>query len=192
MSCFRDSFVYISCPLSFVNAGVLKHFTLRYAIRTDRFTSCVLLVATVLLCTHDEGIRRGGVRVDIEVSLLRPQSIALTSVERIGHMFFDALTCALKSSSCSVPIMPSVRILFWACVFKFERMSFTIFSVVAIICGGLFLASWGQTNFSLPGLLMILGASCFSGLRRVSTVDERGGVVSRESRIVPHVHRRVL
>ncbi|CAM9139902.1 unnamed protein product [Laminaria digitata] len=58
-------------------------------------------------------------------------------------------------------------ILLWAVAFKFEVMTPGMVYVVAVICLGLFLASWDENDqqFSLPGLLMILGASCFSGLR---------------------------
>lgn len=62
-----------------------------------------------------------------------------------------------------------IRILFWAVAFKFEAMTLSTVFVVAVICSGLFLASWGQTDFSLEGMIMILGASCLSGLRRVKT-----------------------
>lgn len=62
------------------------------------------------------------------------------------------------------PVYPA-RILLWAVAFKFEVMTFEMLFVVGSICAGLFMASWGQTDFSLTGLLMILGASCLSGLR---------------------------
>lgn len=56
-------------------------------------------------------------------------------------------------------------ILIWALVFRFEKLSIQILGVVTVISSGLFLASYGQTDFSMAGLIMILGASCFSGLR---------------------------
>lgn len=57
------------------------------------------------------------------------------------------------------------RILLWAVVFKFEMLTVRMAGSVFIICGGLFMASLGEAEFSLAGLLEILGASCLSGLR---------------------------
>lgn len=59
----------------------------------------------------------------------------------------------------------SSRILVWAVLFKFEVLTLKMLLVVVVICLGLLLASLGETDFSLAGLIMILGASCLSGMR---------------------------
>lgn len=66
-----------------------------------------------------------------------------------------------------VPLLraPANRILMWAVAFRFEVLTLRTFLVVLGLCVGLLLASEGETDFSWKGLLMILGASCLSGLR---------------------------
>ncbi|CAM9094506.1 unnamed protein product [Ectocarpus fasciculatus] len=59
-----------------------------------------------------------------------------------------------------------IWILLWAVVLRFEALTPKMGSVVLITCVGLLLASLGEkTEFSTEGLLLILGASCLSGLR---------------------------
>ncbi|CAM9429901.1 unnamed protein product [Phaeothamnion confervicola] len=58
-----------------------------------------------------------------------------------------------------------VWILLWAAVFRLEVASCRLVLVVSFICAGLTLASWGETDFSLPGLLMVLASSCVGGFR---------------------------
>lgn len=61
----------------------------------------------------------------------------------------------------------------WSVVFRFEVLTCKTFTVVLGICVGLLLASLGATDFSWRALVLILGASCLSGLRCVGTCQCR-------------------
>mmetsp|Transcript_20411 Transcript_20411/g.46120 ORF Transcript_20411/g.46120 Transcript_20411/m.46120 type:complete len:442 (-) Transcript_20411:141-1466(-) len=58
-----------------------------------------------------------------------------------------------------------IWILCWAIALKLERYDVRVGAVVAAVAGGLALASWGDTAFSLTGILLVLGASSLGGLR---------------------------
>ena len=96
-------------------------------------------------------------------------SVRFVVVLRVCLTLFAARCSYNPSPLPSTTLPPFHRILLWAVAFKFEAMTPGMLNVVGIICLGLFLASWDENDkqFSLPGFLMILGASCFSGLRLV-------------------------
>ncbi|CAM9242880.1 unnamed protein product [Chrysoparadoxa australica] len=56
-------------------------------------------------------------------------------------------------------------ILMWALLLKLVPRSADLLGVVSLIVTGLFMASWGESSFSLPGLLLIFGAGFFSAGR---------------------------
>lgn len=60
--------------------------------------------------------------------------------------------------------------LLWAVVLRLEPARWVTALIVSIICAGLAMASWGETKFSLPGLLLVMGAGCAGGLRSAKRV----------------------
>ncbi|CAM9894111.1 unnamed protein product [Scytosiphon promiscuus] len=102
--------------------------------------------------------------LDISVTLrtVIPIGLATAGDILLSNLSFVAATMTFYTIVKSGSLM---WILLWAVVFKFEAMTLEMGLVVLIICGGLLLASLGETDFSLEGLLLILGASCLSGLR---------------------------
>jgi drug/metabolite transporter (DMT)-like permease len=57
--------------------------------------------------------------------------------------------------------------LLWAVLLRLEPARCNTLTVVLIICAGLAMASWGETQFSFVGLLLVMGAACAAGLRYV-------------------------
>ncbi|CAM9259965.1 unnamed protein product [Choristocarpus tenellus] len=58
-----------------------------------------------------------------------------------------------------------IWIALWAIVFKFEVATPKLCGLVGFMSIGLLLASWGEAEFSILGMFLVLGASCLSGLR---------------------------
>uniref|UniRef100_A0A7S2FM58 Sugar phosphate transporter domain-containing protein n=1 Tax=Florenciella parvula TaxID=236787 RepID=A0A7S2FM58_9STRA len=58
-----------------------------------------------------------------------------------------------------------VWILLWAVLFRIEKPNWAIAITVTVISLGLGCASYGETNFSMVGLLILIGASASGGLR---------------------------
>jgi len=60
-------------------------------------------------------------------------------------------------------------LLLWAVWMKVEVFTFKMSIIILVITVGLALASFGQTNFSWVGFLLVTGSCCCSGLRWVMT-----------------------
>ncbi|KAG5191701.1 triose-phosphate transporter family-domain-containing protein, partial [Tribonema minus] len=55
--------------------------------------------------------------------------------------------------------------LLWAVVLRLEPARWVTALIISVITAGLAMASWGEIDFSLPGLLLVMGAGCAGGLR---------------------------
>eukprot|EP00798_Chlamydomonas_sp_ICE-L_P015942 gene15942-22074_t len=72
-------------------------------------------------------------------------------------------------------------LLFFAFIWKIEKPSWQLGVVVCVICSGLALLVDGETEFDITGFLLVMTASCLSGLRFVLTqVLLHGNPIARE------------
>ncbi|CAN0416333.1 unnamed protein product [Pylaiella littoralis] len=121
-----------------------------------------LKVAVTRIFYRVQGFKPPHLDASINLRTVIPIGFATAGDILLSNLSFMVSTVAFYTIVKSGSLM---WILLWAVIFKFEVMTFRMVFVVLIICGGLLLASFGETDFSMEGLFMILGASCLSGLR---------------------------
>ncbi|CAM9482436.1 unnamed protein product [Discosporangium mesarthrocarpum] len=109
-----------------------------------------------------KGGRPPGLEPSVQIMTVIPIGITTSLDILLSNLAFLYVTVSFYTIIKSGSIMWTAL---WAVVFKFEPATLQIGGVVTLMSLGLFLASFGETEFSLLGLFLILGASCLSGLR---------------------------
>ncbi|CAM9284177.1 unnamed protein product [Ectocarpus sp. 12 AP-2014] len=119
-----------------------------------------VLVTRVMYCLKGE--KPPHLDVSVNLRTIIPIGLATAGDILLSNLSFMVATVAFYTIVKSGSL---IWILLWAVVFRFEALTPKMVSVVLITSAGLFMASLGETDFSTEGLLLILGASCLSGLR---------------------------
>jgi hypothetical protein len=68
-------------------------------------------------------------------------------------------------TNCASQASTPIFVLFWAWLFKIERITWQLLGVIAVIAVGEFLTVYGEANFVLAGFIQCLVASVLSGAR---------------------------
>ncbi|CAM9303284.1 unnamed protein product [Hapterophycus canaliculatus] len=133
-----------------------------FPVLTTMFHMWLKVLVTRVIYRLKKGEKPAHLDLSVTLRTVIPIGLATAGDILLSNLSFVTATMTFYTIVKSGSLM---WILLWAVVFKFEAMTLEMGFVVLIICGGLLLASLGETDFSLEGLLLILGASCLSGLR---------------------------
>ncbi|XP_051887102.1 solute carrier family 35 member C2 isoform X2 [Pristis pectinata] len=99
-----------------------------------------------------------------ELYLKRVAATALASALDIGlsNWSFMFITVSLYTMTKSTAVL---FILFFAVIFKLEKLRSWLLVVVLLIAGGLFMFTYKSTQFNLKGFILVLIASFIGGIR---------------------------
>jgi len=157
----------ISLALTMFNKWFLVYFNggFPFPLTASAFHMIIkLLISRAIIYLQGNGAPE--VTTQIYLRMVIPIGVATALDVGASNLSFQFVTVTFYTILKSGAL---IWLLFWAVLVKIEKLDMKVSLIVGIISAGLMVASFGQTDFSFVGFVLVMGSSCCSGLRWAMT-----------------------